>query len=123
MKKTMAVAAALSLYAGAATAGAVDVPTQDMPDLQCMALVAYVASTAEEGSEMQSGMVGGMMYYLGRLEGRSPQVDWLARLADYVESIDEATLLAESSRCGKEMTEKGQALVAFGDKWKAEHGE
>ena len=31
-----------------------------------------------------------MMYYLGRLEGRTPGVDWLERLGDHMDKVDES---------------------------------
>jgi hypothetical protein len=95
----------------------------DRADLQCMALVAVMAGiTMEEGGDDDgaatrlAGMSGGLMYYLGRLEGRSPDIDWLAQLTDYLEKAEAEDFDAVAPRCSKELIEKGQALVDFGGK-------
>jgi hypothetical protein len=62
-----------------------------------------------------AGLTGGMMYYLGRLEGRSPSIDWLRQLETYLTSIDEAELQSHLERCGAELSVKGAALVAWGE--------
>lgn len=44
-------------------------------DLQCMAIFSALAS---QDDMAEAGAIG-VFYYLGRLEGRDPAVDWLSR--------------------------------------------
>lgn len=120
---TFVFAAAALLVAAPAAAQEARLAPADRADLQCMALVAVMAGIAmEEGGEDEAtaldlaGMSGGLMYYLGRLEGRTPGVDWLAELRLWLEKADFEELDAVAPRCSKELMEKGQALVDFGGK-------
>ena len=114
--KTMMIAGAFALsLASAAPALAQDLETQSKADMQCFASLAYLGGQVGEDSPDMAGLAGGMMYYLGRLEGRSPGVDWLGRLETYLTSIDEAELESHLERCGNELSVKGAALVAWGD--------
>ena len=95
----------------------------DLADLQCMALVAVMAGMGleeggdgEEAATRMAGLAGGMMYYLGRLEGRSPGTDWLAELGIYLDKVEPGELDVFGQRCGAELTRTGQALVDFGGK-------
>ena len=123
--KSLAVllAAAGLLCAAPAAAQDANLAPADLADLQCMALVAVMAGIAmEEGGDGEAtdaelaGMSGGLMYYLGRLEGRSPGIDWLDQLVALLDKIELEELDAVAPRCSKELMEKGQALVAFGGK-------
>lgn len=112
MKSLVAAAAALSLT----TAGPVlaDVGAADRPDLECLAVVAIMAGQNQDNAEAQAGLAGGMMYYLGKLEGRTPGVDWLAELTNLLKTLELTDVQAAAPRCGQEMQAKGQALVNWG---------
>lgn len=120
MKRLIGMTAALLLAtaATAASAQTAAVSAADKDDMQCFALVAYLAGQHEEGSPEQTGLAGGMMYFLGRLEGRAPGTDWLKLLADYILEPDDARLGAEleaqRERCGGVLQDRGQALVEWG---------
>lgn len=114
--KIMMIAAAFALtLAGAAPAMAQDMGAQDKADMQCFAALAYLGGQVGADSPEMAGLAGGMMYYLGRLEGRSPSIDWLGRLETYLTSVDEPELQSHLERCGAELSVKGAALVAWGD--------
>jgi hypothetical protein len=113
-----AAALTLALAAGSAMARTQDA-AQDLRDIQCIALVSMAAADAP--AEQQAGLVGGMMYYLGRLEGRDPTTDWLDRIADFLRTPGvEQQLLAERQRCGQELVAKGQTMMEWGAGLKAE---
>lgn len=122
--KFLAVVLSVSALSSAAPVAAQDAnfAPADRADLQCMALVAVMTGMSmEEGVEGEdatrlAGLASGMMYYLGRLEGRSPDTDWLAELGLFLDKTELADLDAVSPRCGKELMAKSQALVAFGAK-------
>lgn len=114
--KTMMIAAAFALsLAGAAPAVAQDLEPQNKADMQCFAALAYLGGQLGADSPEMAGLAGGMMYYLGRLEGRSPNINWLGQLETYLTSVDEAELQSHLERCGSELSVKGAALVAWGD--------
>lgn len=117
MKRLLAVAtAALMLTAGAASAQTqTRIKPADQADLECMAVAAYYGGIAEEGSQEQAGLVGGLMYYLGKLRGRSPDVDWLARLRELVMAMEVTDVEALGPRCGGEMTRIGDELLTWGN--------
>lgn len=125
MKRLIGITAALLLAASAAPVSAQDaaVGAADKADMQCFAVMAYLAGQYEEGSVEQTGLASGMMYFLGRLEGRAPDTDWLKALADYILTPDETRLGAEletqRERCGVILQNRGQALVEWGAKMTA----
>lgn len=116
----LAACAAASLgFAGAAQAQS-QIKPADQADMECLAVAAVVAGRAQAGSEEQAGAAGGVMYYLGRLEGRTPGVDWLEQLRGHLLTLDDAGLAAAAPRCGAEMVAKGKALTEWGQALAAE---
>lgn len=86
-------------------------------DLDCLVVTTYALGMVDEGdANAVSGLTGGVAYYLGRLQGRDPGVDWLRHLesdpAIWEQSIDPAN----AQRCSAEMMELGQDMMAFGDR-------
>lgn len=109
-------AVAFALMAGSVSAQSREPSAVNMSDVQCLAIMAVLGGTAEEGSTEQVGAVGGVMYYLGRLEGRTPGRDWLAYFTTYLQSPNiEKDLEPHYQRCGQEMIDKGASLVQSGE--------
>lgn len=107
---------ALGLMISPASAQSRDVSPSDLRDVECMAVVAVAGGAAEEGSDEQIGLVGGLMFFLGRLEGRTPGTDWLAYFGAYIQVPDiEKKLETHYERCAQEMIDKGAALEQFGE--------
>lgn len=104
--------AALVLTAGAARAQ--DMSGAELQDLQCFTLVAGQVGQAQDDPQAAAGLAAVMMFYLGRLEGRSPDVDWLARLEAYILSPEVEKLDQHRQRCGTEMVAKGKSLTEWG---------
>lgn len=116
IRRLVTTAAALALMTGSATAQSPEISPANMRDVECLAIMAVLGGSIEEGSTEQMGAVGGMMYYLGRLEGRTPGTDWLAYFTTYLQSPNiEKNLEPHYERCGQEMIDKGASLVQFGD--------
>jgi len=116
MKRLIGMTAAL-MMAGATTPASAridELNAVDRADMQCFALTAYLTGQSTEGSQEQAGLVGGMMYFLGRLDGRTPGTDWLSKLADYLRTVEGAELEAQRERCGGIMVERGDALTRWG---------
>lgn len=123
MKKTVTLAVALSVAASlsAAPALAQELAPVDRADIQCFALTAAAANSAQADPQQMAGLVGGMMYYYGRLRGRAPDVDWLARIRVYLLTPGvEAEMLAQQARCGADMVATGTELAAWGEALQAE---
>ena len=120
MKRLIGMTTAVLLTAAAAPASAQSaaVSAAEKADMQCFAVTAYLAGQYAEGSEEQIGLTSGMMYFLGRLEGRAGGTDWLKLIADYILEPDDAQLGAEldsqRERCGLLLQNRGQALVDWG---------
>lgn len=107
LKTGMALAATLT--AGSALAAEPDMTPQDLADLQCVAVFSAVAGINPEVAEQAAIPV---FYYLGRLEGRTPNVDWLARLREYGNTVTLGELEGHLERCTAKVTERGEAMQA-----------
>lgn len=103
-----AVAAVLALAAGAAQAR--EEKPVDLADLQCMALYALMANEPDK----QASAALGVFYHLGRLEGRTPGVDWLARMHTYAYTLTVEDVAVHGARCGEEMGRAAAALQRIG---------
>ena len=55
-----------------------------------------------------------LMYYLGRIDGRSPHVDLQKLLKSETDSMNTAALNNAASRCGKEFSARGEQIVQIG---------
>lgn len=119
MRKTiLALAAALALSVAAhAPVMAQSKPdrsltAEETADLHCMAIYSVLAAQPEHSA---SGAIG-VFYFLGKLEGRDAQTDWLERFNSFVAGLTEADLSANTQRCGQIMMDKGQALIELGER-------
>lgn len=82
-------------------------------DLRCTAILAIgVSQTKEE--EKRSGMVAGMMYFIGKLEGRNSGIDLKTELKRTYEKLTQELLASEGQRCAQILMEKGQYLQKIG---------
>jgi hypothetical protein len=113
----------LSMVVATAASAQSTAPMRDptnRADVQCMAIMALGAGTAEEGSVAQLGLAVGMAYYLGRLEGRAPSVDWMAQFTEYLSGGDlEDEAKAQAERCGTEMISFGGRMTRWGERMQA----
>lgn len=99
-----------------ATAAAAAQPSPaDMQDLRCIAAFATLASLTDKADDQEKMLVG-MLYYVGKLDGRSPGIDMAGPLKTLVTQPDYLgkDLLADSERCGNEMKARGAELQKIG---------
>lgn len=95
-------------------------PVQDAPlspadrdDLRCVAAFSVVLSAVSE--EQKAGVTAGVMYFIGRLDGRSSGFDLQANLPRAAADMDDqAKLTTEIQRCAGILASKGQELIAIG---------
>lgn len=55
-----------------------------------------------------------LMYYLGRIDGRSPHADLRTLIRNEMQRMTAADLKSAASRCGKEFASRGDAVVQIG---------
>ena len=105
------------MIAGLAAAAALaSVPPAIEQDLRCIGVFAIALSEDEKlTADEKAGITGAVMFYMGRIEGRSPGFRWnealssLTHAPGYVE-----TLPADAERCAAEMTTKGNEMSSIG---------
>ena len=104
---------ALSL-AAALTTAAPDPATEG--DLRCVAVIASVLGKGEVEGEVKAGLVGGMMFFVGRIEGREPTLDLKAALR---RTFNSPTITQEiednRQRCADIMQSRGNLLMSLGN--------
>ncbi|HZC16614.1 MAG TPA: hypothetical protein VE309_07625 [Caulobacteraceae bacterium] len=105
----MAIAIAVSL----ALAGAVPAFAQsdDATDLRCF-VVASVLMNSSDRNQRAAGVIGSL-YFMGRLDGRSPGLDWNRRLTAEMAAMSGSDLSAASAACGAIMTAQGYRMGAM----------
>lgn len=119
MRKTvLALATALALSALSQTPAAAQakperpLTAEETADLHCMAIYSVLAA---QPGQAASGALG-VFYFLGKLEGRDAQTDWLERFHRFVAGLTEADFSANTQRCGQILIDKGQALTELGQR-------
>lgn len=81
-------------------------------DLRCLVVGYALSGSAEE--KHQSAAVPFSVYYLGRLDARSPPVDLEKRLGDLAATMTSDDIKTEAARCGADFQRRGSALQAIG---------
>lgn len=112
---------ALVLAAGAGTAAAAPDPAAEHRDMRCVAVTAIAAQQAKT-PEMRMGAAAGVGYFMGRLKGRDPDFDLVARLSADLKGLktveelkpDIVRCAAELKAFGLEAQAAGEALKALG---------
>lgn len=103
---------ALILQAAAPDAAA----AANAADLRCLAAIASGGSDAAS----RSLVAAGSMYFLGRIDARSPGFDYQGEMLKLVRSG--ATLEADRARCLAELRSRGGALVNLSQGLRAHAG-
>jgi hypothetical protein len=88
-----------------------DLRPEDRADVQCMAIITMLVGAATDELS-RTKLTAGVFFYYGRLQGRTPQTDWVQRLLTYIQTEPMAELEANRTRCGREMQEMGRAMTA-----------
>lgn len=81
-------------------------------DVKCLA-VSLNMSAAQDPDEQSVGMLS-TMYWLGRLDGRTPTLD-LEKQMDAVGGMKDEELKAEAVRCAAALSTRGDALSKLGE--------
>lgn len=110
MRNFLAVAAVATMLIASGGAQAQNVETEG--DLRCVAILSIVAS---QKPELMSGLGFGVMYFVGRIEGREPDVEIQSSLKAEIARLAPSNYGAEAHRCGTVMQEKGELLKQIGE--------
>lgn len=84
---------------------------QTIADVQCMVVGARLLESADQRQRMSGEML--LTYYLGRIDGRSPNVD-LEALMKRVGKMSESNFRRAATRCGTEFSARGAQIVRIG---------
>jgi hypothetical protein len=104
------------ILAAALSAPAVDPATE--ADLRCIALFAISSGKAPE--DKKPGLAAGLLFFLGRIDARSPGFDLEANLRRVMLSETQASLQADAARCGPIIESKGKLLTEIGQRMMAD---
>ena len=83
-------------------------------DLRCLAGMAVALGNAE--GDTANALNLGMIYYLGKIDGRTPDFDvedGIRRLL--VDDPSGSSLAGELGRCGTELQKRGKDMIAIGE--------
>ncbi|HEX3674304.1 MAG TPA: hypothetical protein VHU87_08540 [Rhizomicrobium sp.] len=116
MRYTLLAAAVLCL-AGTATSSAdttsdaTEVATE--ADVRCV-LVAINMANSGNPSLVTAGTMANM-YFMGRLDARTPDLDLETRLIDDLHKLSQDDIRAEATRCGAILITRGAAMKSMGE--------
>jgi hypothetical protein len=108
-------AAALAAWAAASGVRAADDPGAS--DIHCLTVASILASNADP--KIQNAGVMASLYFLGKLDGRTPTLDLESRLKDELLKYNPQDLQADATRCGGELAVRGKAISDIGARLKA----
>jgi hypothetical protein len=83
-------------------------------DVRC--LLAAVAMMNSPNNTIRAAAATSALYYLGRVDGREPHLDLEKLLAQQSQQISPTDLVAESKRCGQELSTRARILSTIGQR-------
>lgn len=114
MKRILIAGLALALSAGAAHAGPPQTPPLDQAyrdDVSCAVLYMAVAAKGEDPGSAALGFY----YFVGRLEGRRPDVDWRGHVLAAAAEAGRPVLDVDGPRCGQILIDNGRSMGGVDD--------
>lgn len=81
-------------------------------DIRCFMIAAQQA--ASENTETRSTGINATLYWLGRLDGRTPGLDLEKQIMAELPSLTGAMMQSETERCRGILGQRGQALITLG---------
>lgn len=86
--------------------------SKTVADAQCMIVGAQLSASEDPQQRVPEQMI--LMYYLGRIDGRSPSADLRTLLKTQTGKMTESDFKSAAGRCGKEFSARGVAVVQIG---------
>jgi hypothetical protein len=90
-----------------------DPNSETIADIHCLA-VGLRISQLPDASQKSAGMMA-TLYYMGRLDGRTPNLDLENLIVQEVPKLNDATFRAEAVRCGNGLTVRGKQITEMGE--------
>lgn len=88
---------------------------QSIPETQDIRCVVISIRMLGSGNDTEkSAALVAVMYFLGKLDGRSPGLDLEKAIISQVDAMKPDDAKAEAVRCGTEMQERGKSLETIG---------
>jgi hypothetical protein len=81
-------------------------------DVKC--LVIFMQMSNVQAPQAQTGGLIGSFYYMGKLDGRIQGLDLEKLILDEISKMSENSFQADATRCGNDMTKRGQAAADLG---------
>lgn len=96
---------------GVAPPAAADAQTE--ADLRCLAVALILIGQTQDPSQQQA-FNSAAIYYLGRLDGRAPDIDLEEHLSGLLRDFSPERLAVERVRCGELLVTRGRVLQDIG---------
>lgn len=81
-------------------------------DVQCIVVGARISESADPRQRTSGEML--LTYFLGRIDGRSPNVDLETLIVREARRMSPADITRAAHRCGKEFSARGPEMVRIG---------
>jgi len=78
-----------------------------------MVIGAHLSASSDPQQRVPGQMI--LMYYLVRIDGRSPHTDLTGLIQSQTQRMSESDLKAAANRCGKEFSARGEDIVRLGN--------
>jgi hypothetical protein len=86
---------------------------ESVADVRCVIVAIQIGKMP--GAAQQAAATMTALYYLGRLDGRSPKLDLEDLIAKEAVKMTSADFRSEAVRCGNALAEKGDVLQRIGN--------
>ncbi len=87
---------------------------EDIADVRCVAVA--LRMTEMPAAEQKSTGLMMAIFYLGRLDGRTPSLDIEELIFEQIGKMTNADYSGEAIRCGKSLSDKGRKITQIGQK-------
>ncbi|HMI39914.1 MAG TPA: hypothetical protein VK485_01630 [Sphingomicrobium sp.] len=95
-------------------AAAAPVDPETSKDLRCFLAMSATAQSEDKAASL-AATIGGQ-YFLGRVDGRSPDLDLESAIVAEASSMTDASLKSLLQSCGQLMQERGRAVQGIGER-------
>lgn len=86
---------------------------KDIADVQCVIIGARLSGSPNQSRSQSGEML--MLYFLGRLDGRSPNMDLQTLIEREAKKMTSSDFKHAAQRCGAEFSARGAEIVRIGN--------
>lgn len=87
-------------------------PAETLADVQCLVVGSRLAASPDQRVKLSGMMLA--IYFLGRIDGRSPTVDLQGLMVQQVKKMSVADLKNAAVRCGAVLSSRGAEITKIG---------